>query len=54
MKPFNNLESKTPSDTYWSVQLVYKKGQAHSSLEPLLEYNQYQMSLTNQGSKCPF
>ena len=40
MRPFNNLENKTPSDTYWRVQLVCKKGQAHSSLEPPLEYSQ--------------
>ena len=40
MKPSSNLENKTPLDTYWNVQLVYKKVQAHSSLEPPLEYNQ--------------
>ena len=40
MKLFNNLENKTPSGTYWRVQLVCKKVQAHSSLEPPLEYNQ--------------
>ena len=40
MKPSTNLKNKTPSDTYWRVQLVCKKGQAHSSLEPPLEYNQ--------------
>ena len=33
MKPSNNLENKTPSDTYWRIQ-------AHSSLEPPLEYIQ--------------
>ena len=33
MKPSNNLENKTPSDTYGRVQLVCKKVQAHSSLE---------------------
>ena len=32
MKPSNNLENKTPSDTYWRVQLVWKKVQTHSSL----------------------
>ena len=36
MRPSNNLENKTPPDTYW-VQLVCKKAQAHSSLEPPLE-----------------
>ena len=49
MKPSNNLENKTPSDTYSRIQLVYKKVQAHSSLEPPLEYDQDQMPLTNQG-----
>ena len=53
MKPSNNLENKTPYDKYWRVQLVWKKFQAHSSLEPPLEYNQDQMSLTNQGSLWP-
>ena len=39
----NNLEHKTPSDTYWRVQLVFiKKVQTHSSLEPPLECNQDQ------------
>ena len=52
MKPSKNLENKTPSDTYWQVQLVWKKVQAHSFLEP---YNQEQMmSLKNQGSLWPF
>ena len=50
MKPSNNLENTTPSDTYWRIQLVCKKVQAPSSLEPPLEYNQDQMPLTNQGS----
>ena len=54
MKPSNNLENKTPSDTYWRVQLVYMKVQAHSSLEPPLEYNQDQVPLMNQGSLWPF
>ena len=54
MKPSNNLENKTLSDTYWRVQLVCKKIQAHSSLEPPLEYNQDQMRLTNQDSVWPF
>ena len=39
MKPSNNLEKKAPSDTYSRVQLVCKEVQAHSSLEPPLEYN---------------
>ena len=43
MKPFNNLENKSPSDTYLRVQLVCKRVQAHSSLEPPLEYSQDQM-----------
>ena len=37
MKPSNNLENKTTSDTYWRIQLVRKNVQAHSSLEPPLE-----------------
>ena len=40
MRPSNNLENKTLSDTYWKVQLVCMKLQAHSYLEPPLEYNQ--------------
>ena len=50
MKPFNNLENKTPSNTYLRVQVVCKKVQALSSLEPPLKYNQDQMPLTIQGS----
>ena len=49
MRPSNNLENKPPSDTYWRVQLVCRKVQAHSSLEPLLKYNQDQTLLMNQG-----
>ena len=43
MKPCNNLENKTPSYIYWRVQLVFKKVQGHSSVEPPLEYSQDQM-----------
>ena len=50
MKTSNNLKTKTTSDTYIRVQLVGKKVQVHSSLEPPLEYSQDQMPLTNQGS----
>ena len=50
MRPSNSLENKIPSDSYWRVQLVYKKVQAHSSLEPPLEYTQDQLLLMNQGS----
>ena len=50
MKPPNNLESKTPSDTYCRFQLVCKNVHAHSTLEPPLEYNQDQMPLANQDS----
>ena len=32
MKPFNNLENKTPLEIYWKVQLVCMKIQAHSYL----------------------
>ena len=49
MKPSNNLENKTPLGTYWRVELVCKKSQTNSSLEPPLENNQDQMLLTNQG-----
>ena len=38
------------SNTYWRFQLVCMKVQAHSPLEPPLEYNQDQMPLMNQGS----
>ena len=54
MKTFSNMEIKTSSDTYWRVRVVFKKVQAHSSLEPPLEYNQDQMSLANQGSLWAF
>ena len=33
MKPSNNMENKTPSDTYWRVQLECNKVQIHGSLE---------------------
>ena len=49
MKPSNNLENKTPSDTYWRVQLKCKKVQVHSSVEPSVEYNLDQMPLTNHN-----
>ena len=49
MKSSNNLEKNTPSDTYRRVQLVYKKVQAHSSLDQPLELNQDQMLLINEG-----
>ena len=32
MKSSNNLENKTPLDSYWRVQLICKKVQAHSFL----------------------
>ena len=54
MRPSNNLENKTPKDTYWRVQLVCVIVLAHNSLEPALEYNQEQMLLMNQGSLWPF
>ena len=50
MRPSNNLENETLSDTYWRVQLVCLKVQAHS-LEPLeipLEHNQDRTPLTNK------
>ena len=55
MRPSNNLENKTPSDTYWRVQLVCTKFQARNSLEPPLKYNQDQTHLMNQSSSLwPF
>ena len=54
MRPSNNLENKTPSDTSWRIQLVCVKVQAHNSLESPLEYNQDQMPLMNQGSLWSF
>ena len=54
MRPSNNLDNKTPSDFYWSVQLVYMKVQAHSFLEPPMEYNKDQGLLISQGSLRPF
>ena len=45
MRPSNNLENKNPSDTYWRVELVFEKVQAHSSLSPPMKYNQNQSSL---------
>ena len=41
-------------DTYWRVQLVCKKVQAHGSLEPPLRYNQDQTPFINQGWLWPF
>ena len=54
MKPSKNLDNKTPSDPYWTVQPVFKKVQARSSLELPLEYNQDYIPLTNQRSLWPF
>ena len=54
MKPSNNLENETPSDTYWRVHIVCKKVQVHNSLEPPLEHNKEQKPLTNQGFLWPF
>ena len=47
MRPSNNPENKILSDRLNNS--VCMKVQGHSSLEPLLEYNQNQMSLTHQG-----
>ena len=54
MKPSNNLEKKTPSDTYWRVQLACMKVQTDSFLEQPLEYNQDQMHSTDKSSSWPF
>ena len=40
MRPSNNFENKTLSNTYGRVQLECMKVQAHSSIEPPLEFNQ--------------
>ena len=34
------MENKIPTGPYWRVQLLCKKVQAYTSLEPPLEYNQ--------------
>ena len=54
MKPSDNLEKKTPSDTYWRDQLVCIKFQAHSFLEPPLESNHDQTHLMNQDFVMTF
>ena len=53
MRPSSKLENKIVSDTYWRIQLVCVKRQAHTSSEPPLEYNQDLMPLTNQGWLWP-
>ena len=50
----SNLENKIHSDNYLRVQQVCIKVQAHSSLEPPLEYYQDQTPLMNQGWLWPF
>ena len=54
MRPYNNLDNKTPSDTYWRFQLVCMKVQAHSYLELSQEYNQEQTFSMSQGSLLHF
>ena len=41
-------------ETYWRVLFVFMKVQAHSSLEPLLEYAEDQIPLMSQGLLWPF
>ena len=54
MRNSKNLENKTASDTFWRVQLVCKKIQAHSSLESPLEYNLDHMpSRRETGTEIP-
>ena len=48
-KRWKDLENIITSDAYWRVRLICTKVQAHSSSESPLEYNQDQVSLTNQG-----
>ena len=54
MRPSNNLEHKTTSDTYWRVQLVWMNLQAEGSWKAPLEYNKGQMLFVNHGSLWPF
>ena len=54
METFNNMENKTPSDTYRRVQLVCMKVQAHSYLELPQEFNQNHTTLINEGLLWPF
>ena len=55
MKPSNNLENKTPSGTYWKVQLVCKKVQADSFFLSndlhIVTYNQSTKHLTKNNMK---
>ena len=44
MRLSGNLENKSPSGHYLRVKLVFMKVQAHTFLEPPLEYNQDQTS----------
>ena len=50
MKPYNNLDNKTLPDTYWRVQLVCKKVQANSSLEPLQIQKIYPFGINKSDS----
>ena len=54
MWPSDNLQNSTLADTCWRVQLVCKKVQAHSSLEPLIEYNKDKTPMVNQGTLGTF
>ena len=54
MRPSNNLENRTASDTLCGVPLICKKDQVHIFLEPPLEYNQDHMHWMNQGSLLYF
>ena len=54
VETFQQSGEQDSSDTYWRVQLVCKKVQAHGSLEPPLRYNQVQTPFTNQGRLWPF
>ena len=44
---YQNMRNKTPS--LWKVQQICMKVVTRSSSEPLLEYNQNYILLTNQG-----
>ena len=49
MRPYHNLENNTLLGKYCRVLLVSRNVQAHSSLQPTLEYNQEQTPLMKEG-----
>ena len=53
MRPSNNLENKTLSNTFWRVYVVWMRVPAHSSLKKPLEYNKDQTPVMNKDSFGP-